>query len=64
MRKLISREHLDYKYYVEVKNFGVFKHLRIESHLQSAKHKDVHTKVDFFLEADEFEKLKEALNSV
>jgi hypothetical protein len=64
MKQMISDEHLQYQYIVTVEDHGPFKHLKVETRFQGAKFPDaVQSKVEMFLNAQEFQRFKDALNA-
>lgn len=64
MRKEISDEHQQYQYIVTVEDHGHFKLMKIETKFQGAKFPDaVQSKVEMFLNENEYKRLKEILNN-
>jgi hypothetical protein len=64
MRQIISDEQQEYQYFVTVQNVGQFKMFRVETKYLGAKFPDaVQTKLEIFLNENEYQKLKEILNN-
>ena len=63
-RKMISDQYQQYQYFISVEDIRELKHIRIETKFQGAKFPDaVQSKVEFFLNPGEYERLKEFLNA-
>jgi len=63
-RQLISDEYQQYQYYVSVDKVREYRHVKIETKYQGAKHPDaIQAKVEFFLNDAEFQRFKDALNA-
>ena len=61
----ISDEFQQYKYVLEVKDVGEFKHVKVYTQYQGAKFPDaIQSKVEMFLNAGEWQNLKDAVNKV
>lgn len=64
MKHMISDEHQQYQYIVTVEEHSHFKLLKFETKYQGAKFPDaVQSKVEMFLNKNEYERLKEVLNN-
>lgn len=64
MKQMISDEYQQYQYLVTVEDHGHFKMLKVETKYQGAKFPDaVQSKVEMFLNKNEYERLKEVLNN-
>ena len=63
-RVMISDEYQQYQYFVTVENIRELKHVKIETKYQGAKFPDaIQSKVEFFLNPDEYQRFKDALNA-
>jgi len=63
-RIMISDEYQQYQYFVSVDDVRELKHIKIETKFQGAKFPDaVQAKVEFFLNAQEYERFKAVLNA-
>jgi hypothetical protein len=64
MRQIISDEQQEYQYFVTVQNVGQLKMFRVETKYLGAKFPDeVQTKLEIFLNKNEYQKLKDILNN-
>ena len=65
MRYEISDQYQQYQYFLEVDDIRELKHVKILTKFQGAKFPDaVQSKVEFFLNKDEWKRLVEAVTSV
>jgi len=63
-RHIISDQYQQYQYYVSVDNVGDLKHIKIETKFQGAKFPDaIQSKVEFFLNAAEYQRIKDVFNA-
>lgn len=61
---MISDQYQQYQYFISIDDVRELKHIRIETKFQGAKFPDaVQSKVEFFLNPGEYERLKEFLNA-
>jgi hypothetical protein len=61
----ISDQHQQYQYFLEVNDIRELKHVKITTKYQGAKFPDaIQSKVEFFLNQDEWKRLVEAVTSV
>ena len=64
MKQIISDEEQEYQYFVTVKDIGQFKMFKVETKYFGAKFPDeVQTKLEIFLNENEYKRLKEILNN-
>lgn len=63
-RFIISDEYQQYQYILSLEDIRELKHIKIETKFQGAKFPDaVQAKVEFFLNANEYQRFKDALNA-
>lgn len=63
-RIMISDDYQQYQYFVTVDEVREYKHVKIETKYQGAKFPDaIQTKIEFFLNAQEYERFKAVLNA-
>jgi hypothetical protein len=61
---IISDQYQQYQYNISIEDIRELKHIKIETKFQGAKFPDaVQAKVEFFLNADEYQRFKDALNA-
>ena len=64
-RHMISDEYQQYQYYISVDDIRELKHVKIETKYQGAKFPDaIQTRVEFFLNPDEWKRLVDTLTSI
>jgi len=65
MRKyIISDQYQQYQYFISIDNVGDLKHIKIETKFQGAKFPDaVQSKVEFFLNRYEYDRLKDTFSA-
>ena len=65
MKYEISDQHQQYQYFLEVEDIRELKHVKLLTKYQGAKFPDaIQSKVEFFLNQDEWKRLVEAITSV
>jgi hypothetical protein len=65
MRFEISDQYQQYQYFLEVDDIRELKHVKVFTKYQGAKFPDaIQTKVEFFLNQDEWKRLVETVNSI
>lgn len=65
MKYEISNQYQQYQYFLEVENIRGLKHVKITTKYQGAKFPDaIQSKVEFFLNQDEWKRLVEAVASI
>ena len=63
-RIMISDEYQQYQYFVSVDDVRDLKHIKIETKFQGAKFPDaIQSKVEFFLNAAEYQRIKDVFNA-
>jgi hypothetical protein len=65
MRFEISDQYQQYQYFLEVDDIRELKHVKLFTKYQGAKFPDaIQTKVEFFLNQDEWKRLVDSVNSI
>jgi hypothetical protein len=65
MKYEISDQHQQYQYFLEVEDIRELKHVKLLTKYQGAKFPDaIQSKVEFFLNQDEWKRLVETVTSI
>ena len=65
MRYEISDQYQQYQYFLEVNDIRELKHVKVTTKYQGAKFPDaIQSKVEFFLNQDEWKRLVEAVTNI